>query len=737
MRHTNKLVTTALLLFAAIVSGVCRAQQPRINTLFPIGGRAGDTVEVEIRGSSLAGAEKLIVLGKGVSGTVDPADVKVDETFKPVFQNKCASCHELRSPGNRSMTSAQWAATVDRMVKVRQAPLSADEAAKVTQYLTGLAKAGKITAKVLIARDTMPGLYEIRVATPRGISTVGLFEVGNLPELMAVNNKRDQPLAVTLPCLVNGSIVSNGERNYFKFTAKKGQRYVFNMKAFRYNQIVQEYFNPDMRLYDANGKQLVENHGYYDLDPLIDWTSLEDGDYLLEVRDLLGRGNPGDVYRLMMGSVSYDTALSPAAASINSHVKETVVGRNLEGNPTFTVDTPPNSGITMVNSPSGPQPLYISPYPVFRAESKSVAPVALPAAMTGRLKAEGESETFAMQGNGRFEFNVYATRLGAPSRVRVSVLNEKGSIIANVNGIGRNDGVRQVEMDGRAACDLQAGKAYTLKIEAPKQKDVDPESDTTGPAYVYCVEARPAAAILECVTRTSNVTIRPGLSTPVEVVLTRREGMTGDIAVTAQNLPPGVTATSALISQDRNRGWVILTGAENAAPDERPIEFVATGKAASGEITTRATPLELYRINNQPRYLLRANCLAVVRGKPDFTATLVDNGPIRVRPKKAVEVKIRIERRAGFKGAIVIQIDGLPSGWVANQEGVGPDQKEVTMIVRPDGNDRNPFLKRDVTWSPIRAIVIANVEEFEFVIGTPVVVKADRAEEEEKNNSDR
>src|SRR5690242_12222085 len=93
----------------------CRAQIPRINTLFPIGGRAGTTVDVEIRGSSLEGANLLMVHGPGVTGTVQPGDGKADETNKPVWQAKCQSCHELRSPANRSMTPAQWTATVERM----------------------------------------------------------------------------------------------------------------------------------------------------------------------------------------------------------------------------------------------------------------------------------------------------------------------------------------------------------------------------------------------------------------------------------------------------------------------------------------------------------------------------------------------------------------------------------------------------------------------------------------------
>ena len=147
------------------------AQIPRINTFFPQGGKAGTTVEVEVRGANLEGANLLLVHGKGVTGAVQPGDAKVDETNKPVWQAKCASCHDLRSPGNRSMTSAQWAATVERMVKVRNAPMSADEATKVTQYLVSAARAGRVTAQVTIAADTLPGIFELRILTGRGVSS--------------------------------------------------------------------------------------------------------------------------------------------------------------------------------------------------------------------------------------------------------------------------------------------------------------------------------------------------------------------------------------------------------------------------------------------------------------------------------------------------------------------------------------------------------------------------------------
>src|SRR5258706_11541153 len=41
------------------------AQAPKINVLFPNGGKGGTTVEVQLRGAALAGAEKRVVNGAG------------------------------------------------------------------------------------------------------------------------------------------------------------------------------------------------------------------------------------------------------------------------------------------------------------------------------------------------------------------------------------------------------------------------------------------------------------------------------------------------------------------------------------------------------------------------------------------------------------------------------------------------------------------------------------------------
>jgi len=687
------------------------AQMPRINTFFPIGGKAGTTVEVEIRGSSLEKAEKILVHGEGVTGTVIPGDTKVDETSKPLWQSKCQSCHELRSPANRSLTPAQWEGTVERMVKARNAPLSLDEQAKVSAYLMSAARAGRVSAQFKIAPNALPGICEVRLVTARGLSTAALFEIGNLPEIISVNSTREQAQPVTMPCVANGTFIANGERHYFRFTGKQGQRLVFNLKSFRYADPTQLFFNPNLRLYDAAGKQIVENHGYYDLDPLIDWVCPADGTYTLEARDLLGRGNPGSVYRLTMGTLPYDTVLYPPAIQANGHATLSLAGKNLSGSQTFSLDTPQHTGLEVISTPLGPHTVYVSPFTVIRSDLHP-GTTTLPAGFTGRIGSKGAVEKFAFTGKGRYEFEVFSSRLGSRCAVHARLIAPDGS------------GLGETYNDNRTTVDIAAGKTYTLQVED--------YSGAGSAESVYFVVARPALPYIECVTRPDNVTLRPGLSTTVEVILTRRDGVEGNVEVSAEDLPPGVTAAPIVIQPDRGSAWLILTAAADAKPTEKPFTIKTTAHGSGGVSVYHGTAQEEYRLNNQQRFVDRSENVVVVRGQADFTTEIVTQSPIKVHPKERVEVKIKIKRRPDYKSGITFYVVGLPSGWTADAEGVGPDRSELTLHIRPDGNDTKPFRTRDPKLTKIQATVMASSDEYVFALGNLLIEAAYYKDEEEK-----
>lgn len=697
-----------------LLGTAAQAQIPRINTFYPIGGKAGSTVTVEVRGASLDGGGVVMVNAPGVSGTLVPTGSKGDDTFRPVWEAKCGTCHELRSPGNRSMTAAQWQATVTRMIKVRQAPIAPADEQKIVKFLQSAAASGQMAAQVKIDPDTLPGLYELRLVTTHGVSTAGLFEVGNLPEIQGVNGRRETAQIVKLPIIANGTLAAKAERHYYRFEAKQGQRLVFDLKGFRYNDLSQMFFNPQLRLYDSTGKEIVENHGHYELDPLIDWKCPADGAYTLEVRDLLGNGNPSSVYRLRMGQLPYDTVLYPPAAQKESKASLQIVGENTESQQTqFTLPTPDRVGVQSVGSPFGPQNIYVSPYPVVRAEAKPSSPIALPAAFAGRFTGPGAADTFTVQGNGPTEFEAYAARIGSPALVHISLQNAKGQTLGNANG------------DNRMRIDLDPKQTYTLKVDQPAEKN--------SPNFVYCVEARPSHPEIECVVHPSNVTLRPGTSAAVQVVLKRRDGVKGEILLTATDLPPGVHASPRAIPPDRNDVLFILTADSSAKQVELPFQIKATVVAQGAEYSTQATPEDVYQMNNQPYYVARTNCVVGVRGTADYKVTFED-APIKVHPRKGFPFKVKVNRLGTFKGPVTVKVEGLPSGWVANPETIQPDKTEVSLLIRPDGNNTQPFMTRDPALAPMRAVVVTNSDEFEFVAGTVLVQKDDRPDSKDDKN---
>ena len=681
------------------------AQIPRINTFFPIGGRAGTTVNVEIRGSSLDGATLMMVHGVGVTGNVGLSGGKVDEAGKAVFQAKCGTCHELRSPANRSLDQKQWLQTVERMIKVRQAPITPNESDKIMAFFNGQLKNGKLGAEIKIAEDAMPGIYELRVVTNRGVSTAGLFEVGSFPEIMAVTNTRQTALKVTLPCTANGCISGSSERHYFRFSAKKGERLVFNLKGDRFHEEKNLYFNPNLRLYDATGKEIAENHGYYELDPLLDWTAPDDGSYTLEVRDLLGRGNPGSVYRLTMGAIPYDTVVFPAAAQVGVSTAMNVIGKNTGKIKTsFSAPMPTETGLRSIGNPFGANPMIVSAYPVTSDEAKPSGATALPAAFTGRIRKPGETGTFQITGDGAFEFDAYNGRLNSPGNMAFSLLDSSGKQIARTGN------------DGRMGARLEAGKTYSLKAEEVAGQG--------GDDFIYAIEAYPSHPRLEVVARPANVTIKPNLVSAIEIIISRRDGLIGDVTVNAENLPAGVTATSAIIPGDRNDGYLLLTASASAKPSQSPIKLTATGHSKDGRIeTVRVQPQEIYRIQNQDKSLDRAECVVAVRGQVDFYANFISKELIKCNPREVTEVKVKLKRRPDFKGNVTARLVNLPRGWICYEESVGGDKDEMTLRIRPDGNDTRPFLTRSLEMSPIRAILEARSDEFVFAMDWAVCVK--------------
>lgn len=675
-------------LLLALLPAACTAQEadaPVIQSFFPVSGQQGTTVTTEVKGSNLTGASRMLVYQPGIHASVFADQSHVDTRNEPLWRAKCGNCHELRSPANRDMSPAQWAATVHRMIAKNQAPISPPDAQKIIEYLQSAAQGGKVSARITIAPNAKPGIYNLRVVTPRGISTEAKFEVDALPQVLAIpSSAKLLSQAVTLPCVVNGCITQSSELDRFRFAAVKGNRYVFDLKSFRYNDDTQLFFNPELTLYDQTGAQLAENHGYFELDPLIDWVCPASGNYVVEVRDLLGHSNPADVYHLAMGTLPYAGVMFPVAATVGSTVSSQVFSHN-EGAviPTVTVKVPQQPGIFHARTPQGSRPMMASAYPVV-TDVQPPAVTMLPAGFTGRLAKPDQSDNFSFAGQGNWECRIYSSELGSPRPVTVTMKDANGHVF-------------QVH---------QSGDRFTFGIPRPKMTySMTISADGTSGERVYYVEIHPVVPLLRAFQRPDTALVFKGSSTVVRVRVLRRQGIGGPITVHAEGLPAGVQCSPVTVAPDQYSVPIVLTAGTDAPPAVKRFKLIASYVAGGKTVTVPLWAQQPKKMIFSTYYYNRPSAMVQIGEKAPFTARLLNPGPIKVRKHGGYRVHIAIDRTPGFDGTLSARIEGLPGAWVADAADVAPGQKEVTLIVRPDGGDTTQFMKRDKSWAAFHAVV--------------------------------
>ena len=147
------------------------------------------------------------------------------------------------------------------------------------------------------------------VSTKRGWTNEIILHAGDWPEAVEKepNDASDQATAVSLPATINGVIEREGDFDSFRFTAKKGERWIFETVA----QGLTSPLDARLDLYDAKGRRLKASDDWKGtFDARIDHTFAADGEYTIRVGDQTGLGSPRHVYRLVARPLTPDFRLT-------------------------------------------------------------------------------------------------------------------------------------------------------------------------------------------------------------------------------------------------------------------------------------------------------------------------------------------------------------------------------------------------------------------------------------------
>ncbi len=123
------------------------------------------------------------------------------------------------------------------------------------------------------------------------------------------------------PCALHGVLAEEKDHDWFRFTAKKDRNYDLVVQA----RHLRSPLDALISLRDGAGKHLESNDDQGGPDSLLRWKCPADGEYLLQIRDKLGRSGDGFTYRVEIRERRAEiSATLPVAERNNSQARKMI-----------------------------------------------------------------------------------------------------------------------------------------------------------------------------------------------------------------------------------------------------------------------------------------------------------------------------------------------------------------------------------------------------------------------------
>jgi hypothetical protein len=205
----------------------------------------------------------------------------------------------------------------------------------------------------------------------------------------------------------------------------------------------------------------------------------------------------------------------------------------------------------------------------------------------------------------------------------------------------------------------------------------------------------------------------------------RRVNVQGEIRLEVRGLPPGVTASPAVIGPDENQAFLILTAAPDAQPGNYSLaKLVGTAAVDGKQVEREAAPQEVYRIQNNPQNIPRTNMVVTVGPPAAWTVSLEPSSLTLSPGGEPVTVTARL-KRSGMEGDLPFALVGLPQGVQAPRSLLFKrGQTEMTFTLTP--TDAGVFARNSTAAGFSFAIVNGREGEAMMMASPPLPVRIAR-----------
>lgn len=421
------------------------------------------------------------------------------------------------------------------------------------------------------------------------------------------NNELAKATRVELGHSLNGKIEASGDIDHFVFAAKKGQKFRFNVVTRRQGVPTSAY----IRLLKADGGQVAAKEDFGVGDAFFDYTFPADGDYTLAVEELHRRGGAAFAYRVEAQPIIPTFDLSAAADNVNVGAGSTamitvnVVRRGYNG-PIQVAATNLPTGVLSNQTVVGPG--MKSVVLTISSSAETASGTFVPVTIVGRGK-NGTEDFEVVAGTEealKAKFNALPwgpqnldghVALGISPKPQIRLRPEVGEIIfgkslsATVKVLvdrdkGFDEAVTLVVTPDAKKGGLPATVTAAVKPIAKGKNEAVITFTATDKAPIGDFTAVLTGTIKQgkttVVQTVPGVTLRlqapmtlalapaaekfaAGSELKAKVTVQRNPALKGEVTLTFQNLPKGVTIAAAKIPADKNETEVTLVAAADAA----------------------------------------------------------------------------------------------------------------------------------------------------------------------------
>lgn len=491
MRHARAVAPCALF-WCALCASAAAPPPPRIDSVYPVGGKPGSTFQAVVRGANLKHAYQIWFEGGGMQGTV----------------------------------------------------------LGVEQEVTSGAR-GKVTTDLLriemkLDASMPPGSRSFRVLTSGGISNALPVHAHEEPPLLEADGPHDLPrqaqVIVNIPVALHGRIAQSGEVDYYSFRVDAGQELTFRTVSsaaldpgLALYKLTGSYFDPDRATRLAFTDEPVS---YPDLttEATLYYRFAQAGQYLVRVNGFWGHGGPGQEYALL---ISPTRPHAPPADEDRPAWRERSWTRPLD---TERMRQLWNRAVPR-HAPALP------PIPVIDADAEpATAPVEppvipLPALVTGTIERPGDIDRvrFSVKEGDRIVIEVETPEKTLPlMNPYLRVVDSEGveaftNVLSNINA------------NGNVSKQIHPKTQYSFPRAGQLTLEIRDITATYGDRQMrYKVLVRPQVPHVGAIQISEDrLNLVAGKTQKLSIVTDQEEGFDGFVILSMEGLPEGVRAVTA------------------------------------------------------------------------------------------------------------------------------------------------------------------------------------------------